>query len=108
MELSQSPVILITGASSGIGAAAARHFCQRGWRAVLAARRKDRLEELVAEIRADGGEALAVATDVTVVEQLQPWNTMAASMYCSTTPALAGWTGWKSWIYRRISPHRLR
>jgi NADP-dependent 3-hydroxy acid dehydrogenase YdfG len=71
MELSQSPVILITGASSGIGAAAARHFCQRGWRAVLAARRQDRLEELVAEIRADGGEALAVATDVTVVEQLQ-------------------------------------
>lgn len=71
MELAESPVILITGASSGIGAAVARLFCQRGWRAVLAARRADRLQELVQEIQVGGGEALSVPTDVTDVDQLQ-------------------------------------
>jgi NADP-dependent 3-hydroxy acid dehydrogenase YdfG len=71
MELNQSPVILITGASSGIGAAVARLFCQRGWRAVLAARRTDRLQELLREIQAGGGEALSAPTDVTEVVQLQ-------------------------------------
>ena len=60
MELSQSPVILITGASSGIGAAVARLFCQHDWRAVLAARRADRLEELVREIQAGGGPAIVM------------------------------------------------
>jgi short-subunit dehydrogenase len=71
MELAESPVILITGASSGIGAAVARLFCQRGWRAVLAARRADRLQELVQEIQVGGGEALSFPTDVTDVDQLQ-------------------------------------
>jgi short-subunit dehydrogenase len=71
MELAESPVILITGASSGIGAAVARLFCQRGWRAVLAARRADRLQELVQEIQVGGGEALSFPTDVTDMDQLQ-------------------------------------
>jgi NADP-dependent 3-hydroxy acid dehydrogenase YdfG len=71
MLMAESPVILITGASSGIGAAVARLFCERGWRAVLAARRTDRLEALVQEIQARGGEALAVTTDVTAVGQLE-------------------------------------
>jgi NADP-dependent 3-hydroxy acid dehydrogenase YdfG len=71
MELSQPPVILITGASSGIGAAVARLFCRRGWRAVLAARRTGRLEELVREIKAVGGEAISVPTDVAEVDQLK-------------------------------------
>jgi short-subunit dehydrogenase len=71
MDMDQSPVILITGASSGIGAATARLFCQRGWRAVLAARRKDRLEALVEEIQGEGGEVLLVATDVTDMNQLE-------------------------------------
>jgi NADP-dependent 3-hydroxy acid dehydrogenase YdfG len=64
-------VILITGASSGIGAATARLFCQRGYRSVLAARRKDRLEELVREIQGIGGDAFAVQTDVNDVGQLK-------------------------------------
>lgn len=71
MDMDQSPVILITGASSGIGAATARLFCQRGWRAVLAARRKDRLEALVEEIQGEGGEAFLVPTDVTDTNQLE-------------------------------------
>jgi short-subunit dehydrogenase len=71
MEMEQSPVILITGASSGIGAATARLFCERGWRAVLAARRNERLEELVQEIQGKGGTAFAVPTDVSAVGQLE-------------------------------------
>jgi len=44
-QMSDQPVLLITGASSGIGAATARYFGSRGYRVVLAARRLDRLEE---------------------------------------------------------------
>ncbi len=44
------PVLLITGASSGIGAATARHARAAGWRVVLAARSLDRLQELAAEL----------------------------------------------------------
>jgi len=57
------PVIVITGASSGIGAATARLFAARGYRVVLAARRQERLEALAQEIRAAGGEALPVPSD---------------------------------------------
>jgi short-subunit dehydrogenase len=62
--MSSSPVILITGASSGIGAASARLFSREGYRVVLAARRLERLEALVAEIQAAGGQAFAVRTDL--------------------------------------------
>jgi short-subunit dehydrogenase len=58
-------VILITGASSGIGAATARLFAREGYRVALAARRIDRLEEITSEIQAHGGQALALAVDVT-------------------------------------------
>lgn len=66
-----SPVILVTGASSGIGEAAARLFARNGFAVVLAARRKERLDALAAEITAQGGKALAVATDVTRLEDIQ-------------------------------------
>lgn len=58
-------VIVITGASSGIGLVAAYAFAGRGDAIVLAARRKQALEEAAAECRRRGGEALAVPTDVT-------------------------------------------
>ena len=63
-------VFLITGASSGIGAATARHAHAAGWRVVLAARSLERLEALAEEL--GGSEhALAVRCDVTDWEQQQ-------------------------------------
>lgn len=57
--------VLITGASSGIGAALGREFARRGWRVALLARRLESLEVLAAEIRAAGGQATAHRADVT-------------------------------------------
>ena len=57
-------VVVLTGASSGIGAATARACGREGMRVALAARRKDRLERLAAEVAAAGGEARVVPTDV--------------------------------------------
>jgi A-factor type gamma-butyrolactone 1'-reductase (1S-forming) len=61
----EGKVVLITGASAGIGDAAARRFAAEGAKVVVGARRKDRLDILVDDLQADGGEALAVTLDVT-------------------------------------------
>lgn len=60
----QDKTVVITGASSGLGEATARHLAAQGAKVVLGARRAERLEKLVVEIEAAGGTALAVATDV--------------------------------------------
>jgi short-subunit dehydrogenase len=65
------PVLIVTGASSGIGEAAARLFARRGYRVVLAARRFERLQSLSEEIGAAGGEALPIGVDVTSSGDIQ-------------------------------------
>ncbi len=67
----QSPVILITGGSSGIGEATARLFAGEGYRVVLAARRYERLQALAQEIQDAGGQALAVETDVSQLASIR-------------------------------------
>ena len=63
-------VIWITGASSGIGAALAREFSAQGAIVCVSARRKERLDQLVQEITAQGGSASAYLCDVTVEQDL--------------------------------------
>ena len=64
-------VIVITGASSGMGEATARDLAEKGAKIVLGARRKDRLDKIVEEIEAADGEAIALETDVTRLEDVQ-------------------------------------
>ncbi len=63
-------VVLITGASSGFGADAARLFASEGAQVILAARRMDRLETLAGEIRSRGGRAYPIQLDATDTSQL--------------------------------------
>jgi len=62
-------VALVTGASSGIGEGTARALAANGVKVGLAARRIDRLRRIAEEIRAAGGEAMAIQLDVTQPEQ---------------------------------------
>jgi NADP-dependent 3-hydroxy acid dehydrogenase YdfG len=77
----KNKVVLITGASSGFGAAAAKLFAQEGCKIVLAARRMDRLEELASEVRTMGGDALPVSVDVTRLAQIEAMVNAAVDHY---------------------------
>jgi NADP-dependent 3-hydroxy acid dehydrogenase YdfG len=74
-------VIVITGASSGLGEAAARHLVARGATVVLGARRTDRIESLASELSKAGGKALAVETDVARREQVRRLADAAVETY---------------------------
>jgi len=74
-------VIVITGASSGIGGATALLLAERGAKVVLGARGADRLEALVARIRESGGEAACAITDVKRCEDVSALVTLACERY---------------------------
>lgn len=65
------PVVIVTGASSGIGEALSRELARRGWKVGLVARRAELLDRIVAEVRAAGGTAAAAVADVTEPEAIQ-------------------------------------
>ena len=67
----QNKIVIITGASSGLGEATARRLAKNGAKLMLAARREDRLKELVAEIQKDGGTAKYQVTDVSDRNQVE-------------------------------------
>jgi len=74
-------VVLITGASSGFGADAARLFAKEGCKVVLAARRLDRLQSLAAEIQKAGGEAFAIPVDISQSAEIDVMVQTALDLY---------------------------
>ncbi|MGF6776668.1 SDR family oxidoreductase [Paraburkholderia sp. GAS334] len=67
----EGKVVVITGASSGLGEATARHLCAQGASVVLGARRVDRIQSLADELIRGGGKAVAVGTDVTRYDEVK-------------------------------------
>ncbi len=77
----EGKVVVITGASSGLGEATARLLAARGASVVLGARRSERLQSLADTLNADGGKALAVTTDVTRRDQVERLVEAAVETY---------------------------
>jgi NADP-dependent 3-hydroxy acid dehydrogenase YdfG len=81
MNTQASKVILITGASSGIGEATARHLVRQGHRVVLGARRIERLQALAEELAGEPGRVAYRALDVTRFDQMQAFADVAESTF---------------------------
>jgi NADP-dependent 3-hydroxy acid dehydrogenase YdfG len=77
----EGKVVVITGASSGLGEATARHLSPLGANVVLGARRKDRIDSLARELAATNGNALALKTDVTDRRDVQKLVDAAVQNY---------------------------
>jgi Short-chain alcohol dehydrogenase of unknown specificity len=76
-----SKIIVITGASSGIGESSAKLLAKQGNTVVLGARRENRLEKITQDIKNDGGQASFRVTDVTVLSQVQALAQYALNTY---------------------------
>lgn len=81
MSAIHNKVIMITGASSGIGEAAAKELSSKGAKLVLAARREERLKKLQKEIEQRGGKAIYQVTDVTSYDQMEELAAKALEEY---------------------------
>ena len=77
----ENKVVVITGASSGLGEATARHLSGQGATIVLGARRSDRIHALAAELKAKGGNVMAIVTDVTQRDEVQRLVLAAVDTY---------------------------
>ena len=77
----EGKVVVITGASSGLGEATARHLSKLGALVVLGARRVERIDALAGELNANGARALALQTDVTDSAQVQHLVDAAVATY---------------------------
>jgi len=86
-------IALVTGASSGLGRHFARVLSAGGAKVILAARRTDRLEELADEIKAAGGEAFAVAMDVTKAASVQAALEASIAHYGETADIIVNNSG---------------
>lgn len=67
----ENKVVVITGGSSGLGEATARHLASLGAKVIIGARRQDKLETIVKDIKDKGGEAEYLATDVTITSDVK-------------------------------------
>jgi NADP-dependent 3-hydroxy acid dehydrogenase YdfG len=101
-------VVIVTGASSGIGESTAREFASAGAITVLAARREERLKRLQKELEEMGGNALAVPTDLTDCDQITHLVQATLSKY-GRIDILANIAGWAiyDW-FEELSPDELR
>jgi NAD(P)-dependent dehydrogenase (short-subunit alcohol dehydrogenase family) len=77
----ENRVVLVTGASSGIGRACARALGREGARIVAAGRRRERLDDVIAAVRKDGGEAIAVTGDVREEATCRDWVAQAVARF---------------------------
>jgi short-subunit dehydrogenase len=113
MKLERRPaidgkVVIVTGASSGIGESLAREFARAGAITVLAARRAKRLERLQREIEEMGGQALAIPTDLTDLDQITHLvqSTLSAYERIDVLANIAGWAIY-DW-FEELSSEELR
>lgn len=81
MENVEEKVVVLTGASSGIGMATAKALAEKGAKVVVAARREERLKELVASIEVEGGTAVYQVTDVTSQAEMERLAEFAIGTY---------------------------
>lgn len=91
-------LLLITGASSGIGAATARLAARAGARVILVARSQDKLEQLAAEIRRDGGQAYTHAADLTDAQAVSALEKRVSAEW-GTPDVLFNNAGAGRWLY---------
>lgn len=107
-RIDASTVVVIVGASSGIGRAAAWRFAERGARLVLAARSLASLDEVVGECRERGGDAIPLAVDVTLPGDLARLAAAAEERFGGVTAWVAAASVYGYGAFERMPPDEAR